>query len=75
MGKRIVRLQNFDSQGEIRNIVGREVAVILRNSGVLQGEVERDIPAGLILRDKRFALHTIMFRDIQEIQYDYTSEY
>lgn len=68
-------MQSFDSPEEIKNIVGREVAVILRNSGVLQGDVERDIPAGLILRNKRSGLHTIMFRDIREIQYDYTSEY
>ncbi len=75
MGKRIVRLQSFDSQAEIMNLVGREVAVILRNSGVWQGEIERAVADGLILRDKRFVQHTIRFCDIQEIQYDFTSEY
>ncbi len=75
MGKRIVRLHNVDSLSAIESVIGKEVSVVLRDDGVLQGEAIRGLVSGLILRNKRFAEHLIPFQDIREIQYDYTSKY
>lgn len=71
MGKRLLRIMNFEIVKNLEKIQNKEVDLVLANSTTLHGYIKHINSERAILENKRFETHQIKLDDIIEIVLDF----
>jgi hypothetical protein len=70
MGKRLVRINNIDISGKLKELLGREANFVLINKNVLHGTVISAQDNTFKIKDMLLKTHEIKFSEVNEIIYD-----
>lgn len=75
MGKRIIKLLQFQLKNHFESLQGKEVDIVLKNNSTFHGHLLSIDESSVKLEDKRQSVHEISLKGIHEIIYDLHSEF
>jgi hypothetical protein len=70
MGKRLIRINNKDISGSLKELAGKEVNLVMVNKNVLHGTIIESIENTFKIKDMLLKTHYIKFSEVNEIIYD-----
>lgn len=75
MGKRIIKLLQFQLINHFESLKGKEVDIVLKNNSTFHGHLLSINEYSARLEDNRHSVHEISLKEVHEIIYDLHSEY
>jgi hypothetical protein len=70
MGKRLVRINNKDISGKLKELIGREVNLVLINKNILHGVIIDSPEHTFRIKDMLLKTHYVKFSEVNEVIYD-----
>lgn len=71
MGKRLLRILNFEITTNLEKLQNKEVDIVLTDHSTLHGYIKQINSQTAVLEDKRFTIHQLSLNDIVEIVLDF----
>jgi len=75
MGKRLVRISKDEVQQQREKLLGLDVDVILDTKTTFHGTISGSNEEMLFVTDKRAAIHSLPFKSIEEVVYDFQATF